>query len=189
MTLSSADRGTLLDVARRAIGDGLCQGRAGTVDVTGFAATLQAVRASFVTLEIDDTLRGCIGTLEAHRPLVADVAANAWSAAFRDPRFPPLAAIEEDLLDIHVSVLTAPEPFVVRDEADLLARLRPGIDGLVLAEGARRATFLPSVWDQLPDPRDFVGHLKRKAGLPASWWSPTLHLARYQVEAFSAADL
>lgn len=185
MTLSASDRATLLQVARAAIHQGLLHGRAPAIAVANHTPALRQTAATFVTLLIDGELRGCIGTLEAHRPLVADVAANAFAAAFRDTRFPPLSTIEEDLLELHVSVLTAPEPFAVRDEADLLAKLRPGIDGLVLADGARRATFLPSVWEQLPAPRDFVAHLKRKAGLSPAHWSATMRVERYQVEEFS----
>lgn len=185
MTLAATDRETLLAVARASIHHGLVHGRALTVAAAGYAPALRPDAASFVTLQIDGELRGCIGTLEAYRPLVADVAANAWAAAFRDSRFPPLAPAEEKLLTLHISVLTTPEPLSVRNEADLLGRLRPGVDGLVLADGMRRATFLPSVWEQLPDPRDFVAHLKRKAGLPARHWSATMRVERYEVEEFS----
>lgn len=185
MTLAQDERNTLLDVARASIRHGLAHGRALAVSPGDYPPPLQATAATFVTLQINGDLRGCIGTLEAHRPLIADVAANAWAAAFRDTRFPPLAPAEENLLELHISVLTTPEPFAVRDEADLLAKLRPGVDGLVLADGMRRATFLPSVWEQLPDPREFVAHLKRKAGLPARHWSATMRAERYQVEEFS----
>lgn len=184
MSLAAAERATLLGVARDAIHHGLLHGRAPAIDPSRYPAALQAVAASFVTLTRDGELRGCIGTLEASRPLVADVAANAWAAAFRDPRFPPLVAAEEAQLAVHISVLTPPLPLAVRDEAELLSVLRPGIDGLVIAEGARRATFLPSVWEQLPEPADFVRQLKRKAGLPPQHWSATLRLERYQVEEF-----
>ncbi len=139
-------------------------------------------RATFVTLTIDAQLRGCIGTLEARRALVEDVASNAYSAAFEDPRFAPLERAEFERLDIHLSLLSAPEPIQFGSEKDLLAQIRPSLDGLVLEEGARRGTFLPSVWEQLPDPVEFLRHLKRKAGLPADYWSATLRVSRYTSE-------
>ena len=182
--LNTTERTTLRAVARNAIRHGLAHGRALTVNPADYTAALQQSGASFVTLEILGALRGCIGTLEAHRALVSDVAANAFSAAFRDPRFPPLSAHEESRLDIHISVLGKPEPVPVRSEANLLGMLRPNIDGVVLSEGARRGTFLPSVWEQLPDRRDFLAQLKRKAGLPANYWSDTLRVERYTCEVF-----
>ena len=142
---------------------------------------LTAPGASFVTLTQDNALRGCIGSLEAHRPLADDVVANALAAAFRDPRFPPLAADELAVTRIEVSLLAPAEPLPCADEAEALERLRPGIDGLILSCGAQRATFLPQVWDSLPQPHDFLAQLKRKAGLPADYWSPQLKLERYRV--------
>ncbi len=143
---------------------------------------LRSERASFVTLELDGRLRGCIGTLEAYRPLAVDVAANAWAAAFRDPRFLPVTRPEVERLEIHVSVLSPPEPMAFCSEADLLAQLRPFVDGLVLEEGVRRGTFLPSVWDSLPDAGEFLAQLKRKAGLPPDYWSETLRVGRYTTQ-------
>jgi AmmeMemoRadiSam system protein A len=110
------------------------------------------------------------------------VASNAYSAAFEDPRFAPLERGEFERLDIHLSLLSAPEPIQFGSEKDLLAQIRPSLDGLVLEEGARRGTFLPSVWEQLPDPVEFLRHLKRKAGLPADYWSATLRVSRYTSE-------
>lgn len=174
------DRQALLEYARHAIERGLVGERL-KVQVKEFSATLQAPGASFVTLKIERELRGCIGTLEAQRPLILDVVSNAYSAAFRDPRFPALTRAEFPVLDVHISVLSEPQPMVVESEAELLAQLRPGIDGLVLEEGYHRGTFLPAVWEQLPEPREFVRHLKRKAGLPADYWSPALRVSRYTV--------
>lgn len=182
--LAAADRATLLKVARDAIAHGLQHQRAPDIDPRDYSPALREHGAAFVTLEIDDELRGCIGTLEAHRPLVVDVARNAFAAAFRDPRFPPLTAREAPRLALHISVLSAPVLLPVRDAADLLAQLRPGIDGLVLSEGARRATFLPSVWEQLPEPREFLAHLLRKGGWPAGYWSPQMRVERYGSETF-----
>ncbi len=142
---------------------------------------LQAQGASFVTLTQNEQLRGCIGTPEAWRPLTEDVQANAVAAALRDPRFAPLQAQEWPHTRVEVSVLSSLEPMAFADEADALAQLRPGVDGLVLTCGRHRATFLPQVWEQLPDPASFVTQLKRKAGLPAHFWAPDLQLQRFTV--------
>jgi AmmeMemoRadiSam system protein A len=181
--LSTGDRQTLLEVAQRAIERGLAGDRL-KVRPEEFSACLQAQAASFVTIKVRQQLRGCIGTLEAQRALIADVVSNAYSAAFRDPRFPALTRAEFLLLDIHISVLSEPQPMAVESEADLLAQLRPGIDGLVLEEGYHRGTFLPAVWEHFSEPREFVQHLKRKAGLPADYWSPALRVSRYTTESF-----
>lgn len=182
MPLPEASGRRLLDLARSSIRHGLDHGRALRIDPAGEPTELQAVRATFVTLETGGRLRGCIGTLEAHQPLAADVAEHAYEAAFEDPRFAPLTAGEFDGLAIHISILSPPEPLLCAGEADLLAKLRPGTDGLILQEGRRRATFLPAVWEDLPQPRDFLAHLKLKAGLPAGHWSPTLRFWRYEAE-------
>ena len=135
--------------------------------------------ASFVTLTQNGRLRGCIGSLEAQRPLATDVAENAFAAAFRDPRFPPLSQEELARTRVEVSLLTPAKPFPVSGEEDALARLQPGIDGLILSFGRQRATFLPQVWESLPDPRQFMRELKLKAGLAADFWDPAVTLARY----------
>jgi hypothetical protein len=137
--------------------------------------------ATFVTLTRNGQLRGCIGSLEAHRPLLVDVGENAFAAAFRDHRFAPLTADELATTRVEVSLLTPAEAFPVVDEADAIARLQPAVDGLVLAHRQRRATFLPQVWESLPDPRQFLAQLKLKAGLPADFWHPEIRLARYGV--------
>jgi AmmeMemoRadiSam system protein A len=146
---------------------------------------LQALRATFVTLHENGQLRGCIGTLEAHRTLVEDVAENAFSAAFRDPRFAPVSAVERDQLDLDISVLSPATPMQFDSEQDLLSQIRPGIDGLVLEDGPYRGTFLPAVWEQLPEPLDYLHQLKRKAGLSADYGSPGLKVSRYVTESFS----
>lgn len=138
--------------------------------------------ATFVTLTENGHLRGCIGSLNAHRPLGQDVADNALGAAFRDPRFPPVSAEEWPRLRVEVSLLSDPEFMEFNSEADVLARLRPGVDGVIFFNGCQRATFLPQVWEQLPAPRDFMAALKRKAGLPGGFWSPNVMIATYQVE-------
>ncbi|MDQ2695218.1 MAG: AmmeMemoRadiSam system protein A, partial [Pseudomonadota bacterium] len=174
--MSPQDRRTLLQVARRSIGHGLGHDRPLEVDPEAFAAALRPLRATFVTLEREGRLRGCVGTLEARFPLVADVAGHAFAAAFQDPRFGRLAAAELAGLALHISVLSPCQVMEFQSEEELLAQLRPGIDGLVLQYGERRATFLPAVWETLPDPYLFLVQLKYKAGLPLDFWSPELRV-------------
>ena len=147
-------------------------------------AGLSANGAVFVTLLKDGELRGCIGSLEARRPLVEDVSQHAWDAAFNDPRFAPLQAEELEGLTLHLSRLAQPELLDVASEPELVDRLRPGIDGLILEEGRRRATYLPQVWTQIPDAARFVRFLKRKGGWPERYWSPAMRVWRYEVEEF-----
>lgn len=182
--LSEQDRNTLLQLAGDSIRHGLQHGTPLAVKAADYPPTLQARRASFVTLQRQGQLRGCIGHLEAVAPLVEDVADNAFAAAFRDPRFPPLRELELEGLDIHISVLTPSSPMRFSSEADLISQLRPGIDGLILQDGASRGTFLPSVWESLPDPADFFRHLKLKAGLSPLHWSNQLQVSRYETESF-----
>ena len=137
--------------------------------------------AVFVTLTRYGQLRGCIGSLEAHRPLVEDVWHNARAAAFDDPRFMPLQRNELADTRCEVSLLSHAEPIKFRNEADALGQLRPGTDGVIFEYGRHRSTFLPQVWDELPDPRQFMAHLKRKAGLPGDFWSDGIRLSRYTV--------
>jgi AmmeMemoRadiSam system protein B/AmmeMemoRadiSam system protein A len=144
--------------------------------------------ASFVTLTRHGDLRGCIGSLEAHRPLGQDVRENALAAAFRDPRFMPLSRAEFDDVRVEVSVLSPHEPLVVGSEKDALDALRPGIDGVVFEYGNSRSTFLPQVWEQLPDPAAFLAHLKRKAGLPLDFWTEGVRLSRYTVSKWKEAS-
>lgn len=143
--------------------------------------------AAFVTLTQGDRLRGCIGSLEAWRPLEEDVRANARAAAFRDPRFPPLGRQELAATRVEVSLLTPAEAMEFADEADVLRRLRPNMDGVILEYAGRRGTFLPQVWESLPQPRDFLAHLKQKAGFPADFWSPDVKLYRYEVQKWKEA--
>ena len=171
----------LLALARASIEHGLAEGRPLPVEPAAYEPELRRVAASFVTLERGGTLRGCIGTIEAHRPLVVDVAENAFAAAFRDPRFAPLLAAELAGLALHVALLSPLERLAVASEAELLAALRPGIDGLVLRVGARRATFLPAVWEDLPEPAAFLRQLKRKAELAEEAWPPGAEVWRYTV--------
>lgn len=187
--ISASGRQTLLQVARDSIRHGLEHGRPLTVHAADYPEELRPLRASFVTLHRHGELRGCIGILEAHQPLVEDVAYHAWAAAFEDPRFAPLAEWELEGLDIHISILSPPQPLQFENEADLLRQIRPGSDGLILRDRGHRGTFLPSVWESLPQPRDFWQHLKRKAGLPPDWWSDTLQVERYTTESFGSEPL
>ncbi len=181
-------RRALLRVARRSIENGLESGRPLAVDVAAFDEPLRERRASFVTLTRNGQLRGCIGHLQAIQPLVADVAENAFAAAFQDPRFNPLSAEELPTTHIEISVLGEPQPMTVGSEDELLAALRPGVDGLILEDGPYRATFLPTVWEQLPDPRDFVAALKRKAGMPPNHWSDRMRVSRYHTITFEEEE-
>jgi AmmeMemoRadiSam system protein A len=180
--MNSRDGRALLDVARDAIREGLHSGRPWLPDPLEYADALRELRATFVTLRRDGDLRGCIGGLEAVRPLVIDVAHHAFAAAFNDPRFPPLEVPEFDALEVRVSILSPPEPVVFASEADLAAKLRPGVDGLILEDGLQRGTFLPAVWENLPQPSDFLRELKRKAGLAPDHWSDAIRVRRYTVE-------
>ncbi|HET7921804.1 MAG TPA: AmmeMemoRadiSam system protein A [Gammaproteobacteria bacterium] len=183
--LDDDERGTLLHVARTSIEQALRGGKSG-LDETTLSAGLAETRASFVTLKRQNSaLRGCIGTLEARRRLVDDVAYNARAAALHDPRFAPLTQDELADLRIEISVLTAPQPLAVWSHAELLLQLRPGSDGLIVADGARRATFLPSVWETLPQARDFVSALWQKAGIEPETWPPALRVWRYEAEHFT----
>ncbi len=144
--------------------------------------------ACFVTLELDGELRGCIGSLAAHRPLAEDVRDNARAAAFRDPRFPPLTAEELPRVRIEVAVLGPLERLEWRDEEELLGLLRPGVDGLLLEHGDCRGTFLPAVWRHHPEPRDFLRQLQRKARLPEGRLAPSVAVYRYRVEHWREPD-
>lgn len=145
--------------------------------------------ASFVTLTMSQHLRGCIGSLEAHRPLLLDVKANAYAAAFRDPRFSPLTAAELEATEIEISLLSAKQPLQFSSERDALAQLQPGVDGIIFEYGRHRSTFLPQVWEQLPDTKKFMAHLKHKAGLYQDFWNDEVKLYRYTVTKFKEKDI
>lgn len=177
---TAQERRRLLEVARESIAHGLEAGVPLRTTPEQETEALQQLRASFVTLKEEGRLRGCIGSLEARRPLIQDVADNAWSAASRDPRFAPLTSRELPELAIEISILTPLESVEFRDEADLVSRIRPGRDGLLISWGRHRGTFLPVVWEQLPDVSAFWAQLKRKAGLPPEFWSDELECWRYE---------
>lgn len=182
---SPKEKKELLQLARASIHHGLNKGRALEVDIDSYSAHLQEKLACFVTLNRNGALRGCIGHLEAVQPLVKDVAENAYAAAFRDPRFPTITEPEMVGLGMHISILSPSQPMEFRSEQDLLAQIRPGIDGLILESGNKRGTFLPSVWESFPDAASFLRQLKLKAGLTADYWSEKMHVSRYTTESFT----
>jgi AmmeMemoRadiSam system protein A len=173
---------TLIDLVRRSIVFGLDTGQVPHVLANAeLPPLLAAPGAAFVTLRRrGGGLRGCIGSAVATRPLIVDVAQHAFNAAFRDPRFPRLDWLELAGLSLSISVLTPPEPMRFSSEADLLAQLRPGVDGLIIEDQGRRSLFLPSVWEEIPKPRQFLGVLKLKAGLPAEHFSPEFRAQRFR---------
>lgn len=182
---SAQERAQLVSLAYRSIENGIEENRPLHVDVGDYAAHLRRQRACFVTLHVGGELRGCTGTIVARSPLVVSVCEHAFSSAFRDVRFPPLRAAELDGLELSISVLSDTEWIDFADEGELLAKIRPGTDGLILEEGGALATLLPSVWASLPNPEQFLRQLKRKAGLPGGYWSRTVRVARYTTEEFS----
>jgi len=182
--LNTQARNILLQVAEASIRHGLLHGKPISIDPETQLDALQSIRASFITLQKQGDLRGCIGHLDAFQPLIVDVAENAYAAAFQDPRFPPLSSDEMDDLEIHISVLTPAKPMTFSSEEDLIAQLHPGQDGLILQDGNHKGTFLPSVWESLPQPEAFIKHLKLKAGLPITHWSKNLKVFRYTTESF-----
>ncbi|HGY10061.1 MAG TPA: AmmeMemoRadiSam system protein A [Oceanithermus profundus] len=187
--LDHEEKRNLLDLAERAIEEALTLGRATPPDLALLPPRLAAPGASFVTLTQDGRLRGCIGSLEPRRPLAEDTHQNALAAAFRDPRFPPLAAHEWPRTDVEVSVLSPPEPLFYEDLNELVQKLTPEM-GLVLEHPRGRATYLPQVWEQLPDPELFLASLAQKAGLsPAVYTDRATRLLHYKVDKFTRDDL
>ncbi len=176
--------GVLLPIARAAIARVL--NVAHTADES--APWLAEQGACFITLTQSGELRGCIGTLQAHRCLLDDVKNNAVSAALRDPRFTPLSTQELDITEIEVSLLSPSHEMQVRDEADALAQMRPGVDGIIFEYGRFRSTFLPQVWEDLAQPRRFLAMLRRKAGLPDDFWADGVKLSRYSVTKWREKD-
>ena len=175
----------LLPIARSAISGAL--GRVHSAEEG--ASWLQEKGACFVTLTQNEQLRGCIGTLEAHRPLLADVKANAQAAALRDPRFSPLTAAELEKTDIEVSLLSAMQALKFSGERDALMQLQPGVHGVVFEFGRHRSTFLPQVWEQLPNVEEFMAHLKYKAGLPPEFWADDVRLSYYTVSKWKEREM
>lgn len=183
VTIDSAARRELLELAHTSIERGLAEDRLTPAPTVG-TPTLQLLRATFVTLQVHGALRGCCGSIEPRWTLAEDVWRNAWASAFADPRFPPLTSQEYADIGLHISVLSPLERVSVASESELWAALRPGIDGLLLQLDAARATFLPVVWESLPDPVEFVQQLKLKAGWRSDFWSPRIEAWRYYTESF-----
>ena len=180
--LTDRERGLLIDTAADSIEHGVHRNEAFPVVVDRFPASLQQPGATFVTLKMGGDLRGCIGSTQAYRPLVLDVAENAFAAAFRDPRFAAVRVYDLPHLTFSISMLGPNTELRFESEQDLLALLRPGTDGLTIEDGTHRATFLPQVWESLPQPQAFLAHLKRKAGLSEQHWSDALRAYRYTTE-------
>lgn len=175
----------LLPLARAAIARELGQSHSATAETPW----LREPGACFITLTQDEKLRGCIGTLRAHRPLADDVRANAVAAAFRDPRFKPLSAGEFEAVEVELSLLSPLEPMSFTSEQDALAQLRVGRDGVVFEYGYHSSTFLPQVWEELSEPAEFMAHLKYKAGLPPDFWDSGVKLMRYTVFKWRESEL
>ena len=184
--IDAGARKTLLDLAREVVKQAAIDGgQAPRLNIQGtLPRSLNAQRATFVTLSIGGQLRGCRGSVLAHRSLVADVADNAFKSGFGDPRFPPLTQAELAQLEFHISILSSPRRIACASEAELLRALRPDIDGLIIRDSGKQALLLPSVWEHLHDPVQFVRQLKLKAGLGAEHWSPTLEAYRFGAESF-----
>ncbi len=183
--MDAHERQELLKIARRSIECGTAGVPLDRLDVDQLPASLRANGACFVTLTIEGILRGCIGSLEAVRPLVADVQEHALDAAVNDFRFPPVCPDEVRQLHIELSVLSHPVPLDFQEPEELVRRLRPGVDGVILQSGQRRATFLPQVWEKVPSAPEFLGLLCEKMGLPAgSWRREKMRVSIYQVESF-----
>ena len=177
--LDQQDRQLLLDTARVAIEFGLEHRHEMPLRAADYSHAVREARATFVTLRFNRALQGCVGTTRAMRPLISDVAHNAFHAAFSDYRFPPVTQAQLAQLEVHISILSPLVKLEVESEEELLRELRPGIDGLVLEEDEVRATFLPTMWEQLPDVRGFVDALKEKAGFAPHYWSRGLEAFRY----------
>ncbi len=170
----------LLTLARQTIVHELDMGPAPDILEFRDDEVLNQYAASFITLKLDQKLRGCMGTVDAKEALYLDVMHNAISAAFKDPRFAQLTVGELDRIHISISILSHPERILVGSESDLSTLLEPGTDGLVLQEGIRRATFLPTVWEQIPSPDMFITQLKQKGGWPGDYWSTAMQVSRYR---------
>ena len=186
MTINQGE--ILLPIARASIADELGQFYEAAESATDDKAWLQQQSACFVTLTQQGELRGCIGTLEAHRSLLDDVKSNAKAAAFHDPRFSPLASEEFNETEIEISLLSPMHVLNFSNEQEALAQLQPGIDGVVFEFGSYRSTFLPQVWEQLPATKEFMAHLKHKAGLNPDFWADEIKLYRYDVSKWKERD-
>jgi len=180
--MNEEQKNILLGLAKQSIRYGLDHGQLMTFDSTQYPVALNQKQAAFVTLKKQGVLRGCIGSLIAQRPLIDDVVHRAYSAAFEDPRFPKLEDVEWPQIDVSISVLSEPHLMQFDSEAHFLTQLQPGRDGIILVEGQKQSTFLPSVWQEIPEPEMFISRLKMKAGLPSNYWSETIKAYVYHAE-------
>lgn len=177
--IDDAESCLLIDIAENSINSGLLNNRPASIDDDAIEGILSQPLGSFVTLTKSEELRGCMGCLETSLPLARSVSTNAFNAAFRDPRFPKVNKEEMDSIEIEISILSEMRPVEVESRKELVDLLIPQVDGLLIEDGSRRATFLPQVWEKLPDPESFIGNLMMKAGLPASHWSTGIKVHRY----------
>lgn len=176
------ERKALLDLAKQSISFGLEHNKCMEPDLTKYPVHLCEDRACFVTLHLKGELRGCIGSLIAHNPLITDVVQNAYAAAFQDPRFFPLTRNEFKLINLEISILSKPKKMSFSSEKNLLSKIRPKVDGLILTSGIHKGIFLPTVWEELKTPELFLKHLKNKAGLDFNYWSDDIEIERYTTE-------
>lgn len=184
MELTLPQQKELLRIARKTIADSCRQGLPPEVADASYPAAFYEHRATFVTLQKHNDLRGCIGSLQVRRSLVEDIVHNAFAAAFRDPRFHPVTEAELGDISVEISILSPMTEMTVHSEDDLLKQLIPGEDGLLIESSQHSATFLPQVWEQLPNPRQFLQHLKQKAGIPIDLWPDDIKCSRYQCHKF-----
>ncbi len=183
--LTADEKKRLLDLARATLQRGVCGEELPKLELESLTPNLNAPGASFITLTINGDLRGCIGALEPYQPLAWDVREHTLAAALEDPRFPPVTPEELKQIEIEISRLTFPKPLEYKDAEDLLSRLRPNMDGVILRDAFRRATFLPQVWEKLPDKAEFLSNLCAKMGAaPDTWRRKHLEVLTYQVEEF-----
>lgn len=183
--LTPEEKKMLLDLARETLRHGVRGEQLPKIELESLSPTLKAPGASFITLTVHGELRGCIGALEPYQPLVWDVREHALAAALEDPRFPPVGPDEVDRIEIEISRLTFPKPLEYQDAEDLVDKLRPNVDGVILRDGVRRATFLPQVWEKLPDKAEFLSSLCAKMGAASDTWRRKhLDVQTYQVEEF-----
>ena len=183
-TMLEKEGARIYRAASQSIGYAIKNGKPPKVDIASFPPALQETRATFITIDKGGRLRGCIGTIQAHQPLIADVVENAYKAAMKDPRFPPLQEDEATDLDISVSLLSPFQEMSFTTKTDFMRQLRPKVDGLIIADQGKRSVFLPQVWESIPETNEFVTRLKQKAGLPADHWS-----ASFQAWRFTAISL
>ncbi len=187
--IPSGHKQTLIDLARKSIQLSFDENNAPLLNFDAYPMELKSILATFVTIKIENRLRGCIGTLDAYRPLVEDIADNAYKAAFSDPRFEPIVASEYKKLEIHISILSPPQEITFDSEATLLTKIQPNVDGLIIQDSTHKGTFLPSVWEILPDPKDFLRHLKQKAGFNADYWSDRISVFKYRTQSIDSGKI